>query len=370
MKRSYIAYLDLLGIKEQIILEPSRYMLSINAFRNTMFDSCISLGLNEKDFSIYFFSDCAFIEAKDLKNLFSFLIILRRDLFANSGLFFKGAINSGELKAVAYTGAKEDIQNIQGNELKRKLEHVGKRAVGILFDSGDISDVYTQQLILKGIGINVNHNILQHDNNYLNLIDDYIVKSIFLPEVRSDSINSYYDLKLHGNELNEAMFNRFLQFYFITNSKDKKLGRYYLSYLCTYINSGDFRNLEFSDESGEFYINKKGKPNPSEQAAKISIDALLVKNKYPTFNKLYDEAMALDALYMVLLNKMYLDKKEDMYTTTKLLEILFSYFNKIKKKYLYNLNKIPTSLVEPKNRLKLFRDYEALVAKMGSKNEA
>jgi hypothetical protein len=81
----YIAFIDILGTKDYATYQPIRYIQSIINFQNALISN-IEGNLNEDD-RVYFFSDGAFIETKDLLSLIKYLQSIRSEL-SPSRLYF------------------------------------------------------------------------------------------------------------------------------------------------------------------------------------------------------------------------------------------------------------------------------------------
>ena len=228
--KSYIAYLDLLGIKAVASFDYESYFDHVVAFQEEI-QSCQQNNLRQKrnKVHVYMFSDCAYLESKDLFALCSFVNNLRMSLLRNN-IFFNAAITEGSLGA---------------NIIEEKTVH------GNIFQNKDTVKVCSLQTTFGGVGIRIDERIIEKtpNNSQLNSI---IAKSCFCcwneKEKCYTNFIPFYDIKF--NEANAdillvIMVNEFLKTAYI----DKRAARYYFSGMKTCISQMALSNTcEFIDK--------------------------------------------------------------------------------------------------------------------------
>ena len=236
--KSYIAYLDLLGIKAVASFDYESYFDHVVAFQEEILN-CQQNNLRQKrnKIHVYMFSDCAYLESKDLFALCSFVNNLRMSLLRNNK-FFNAAITEGSLGA---------------NIIEENTVH------GTIFQNKDTVKVCTLQTTFGGVGIRIDESIIEKTPNDSKL-NSIIAKSCFCcwneKEKCYTNFIPFYDIKF--NEANAdillvIMVNEFLKTAYI----DKRAARYYFSGMKTCISQMALSNTcEFIDKLVKYKLQK------------------------------------------------------------------------------------------------------------------
>lgn len=221
---AYSAFIDLVGTKDRAKTSPEAYRDSLRTFNERLL-SLLPL-LDEAGARVYFFSDCAFVEAAALDGLWRFLVRLRLDLVSD-GLFFKASATKGPLEPVAPASVPE---------LRRRDRALAKRVLQGFFFGDVAAELYSEQERLKGVGIFVSKALEQE-------LGARVAYSCFIPDVGTRRPVPYVDLRLTKDELDSGNYEVVVREAFRAKARAPKLGRYYLSMLILYIRSEDLRGL-------------------------------------------------------------------------------------------------------------------------------
>lgn len=336
-KKTYICYLDLLGIKELARTSTEKYFATTEKFRNSLFICADEFeGLDQNITSVFYFSDCAFIETDDLERLFKFLQQLRKRLFFEEGrdIFFTAAVKLGSLGAVNFSGADNLPSNITA-ELSDLLEIVDRRKYlkGTIFQSKNVSEVYLLQTNFKGVGVFIDPNVIEAINKEnINLFSDYVTEAFYYPNINSNNVQKYFDLKLETEIIESGpILKSVFQIYHKSNLKNKKYGRYYLSLVSNWISSSI------------------SNPNQFDNIEKYPIIYnFLVKSHPPFMESLRRSSHNFDYLYLFLLERLYNTFEGTSPITIELTSKLIK-----ENLQLFDFFDLPDQLITPENKDRL-----------------
>ncbi len=343
MTKYYVAYLDVLGSKNNIENENFEdYIEGLLNFQNELI-KIASRELVDKG-RIHFFSDCAFIESSDLRAIVKALRKLRADLF-NCNLFIRGALINGKLGAVSENDTEESIRDYYKDDAISKKAHkilkvannnLGKAIKGTLFLSKDVGKAVYYESILKGSAFYVENNLIR-ESRYI--MKNLVVNSGYISNIRENKYISFYDLKIEPQKITEKYIEKVFKFFTLSNMSDISYGRYYLTILITCVNSCSYNKIKY--ENNEF------------------------KNSPPVFTKilglrdtnfyLYNSFKGLEFLYFALINKFYNDIGTNDEKTKAFCKKITSR-NKYLEKYKNCLSSLPKDLISIQSRNLFIKD--------------
>lgn len=344
MKR-YIAYLDVLGVKNSSETQNYEYYLRlITDFQNEL----MRVAEKIEEGRVHFFSDCAFIESKNLESLINSLQTLRDLLFDsdpdNGPTFIRGAVTYGILGAINGSENQEFIDDYYNDEdISKRYRYLKKSLInpsvqGTLFLSKDTARLVELESKLKGAAFNI-------DNIIINDIDkNKLVDSGYLTSFSVDNFRTFKDIAYEPEEITESFIDVLLKTFYRSNIYDINYGRYYLTVLISCINSINLSKLDIDENSSE-YLN----------APPLFYKVLNLRTEY---RELYDRTQGLEFVYFTLINKVYSDLGRNSETTRTFLKQIF-----INKKYLgkysNKISSVPTSVLSLENKNLMIRDFIA-----------
>jgi hypothetical protein len=150
------------------------------------------------------------------------------------GFYLKGAVGRGSLEANELHG---------GGKIKDKeiLSQRRRTVKGSSFGQ-DVVGIYALQDGLRGIGIRIEDSLGREL-----LKKGYAVSSCHLPQINTRHATCFYDLKFGKRELEDGVLKKFVKNFFMTNTKSRRFGRYYISFIVSWINSADFSEVDPSE---------------------------------------------------------------------------------------------------------------------------
>jgi hypothetical protein len=241
----FIVFLDLLGTREIGLEKSGEFKSAMTVFARKVceqFASVIDIYKKtpKNEISLYFFSDCLYMQSKNLYLLLIYLRDLRFTLLKDK-IFFKASVVKGQLSA------NSKIENIRyetegwTDEQKDMMGEISKNFNFILFTSQDICKAFEFQNKLKGAGIYIDEDIkLKYKNN--NTDKKLFSKSVFYNPIEA-SYNKYYDLSFDLRDFKEkeesAIFDAIWDGFIDGYKKNKKYGHNYMSLLSTFLSSID-----------------------------------------------------------------------------------------------------------------------------------
>lgn len=345
----YISFIDILGTKSSSENDnPNGYLELVVNFQNTLLRNAHILKSKGR---IHFFSDCAYIEAIDFKSMVLFVKKLRDELLMTN-LFLRGSIIKGVLGAV--NGVEEDkyLDGIYPEEIIKKYNRFKNtikknRSVinGTMFFSPDISKAVKYEMTLKAASIFIEKDILKIKKNQ-SFCNNNIVLSGHIKDINKLTFQGFYDISYDENIITETFLNNILRHYTIANASHFSFGRYYISILVTCINSTNFSQLQFRNETKDFI---EGKP--------IFHSVLNLRKSHKS---LYSKSKGLEFVYFSLVNKVYSDLKGCSETTKEVLKLVFSN-KRFLGKYQNQISRLPSELISSSSKKYLIQDYYSLV---------
>jgi hypothetical protein len=265
MKKNLIAFVDLLGTSELSRVDKDAFFTSLTTFKEVICN--YTSELDERG-ELYFFSDCAYVQSSSLDSMVRYLRCVRQTL-SEQGLYLKGAVSEGSLNA-----SEPAHQNRKGNERIIKGSSFGP----------DVVNVYGLQDGLRGIGIRIDNSVSDRFKK-----KGYGIISCHLPQPGSRHAEYFYDLKFSPDELDENILRTFVKNFFKTNTKSRRFGRYYISFLVTWINSADFSEAGRNDNADQ--------PEEIPLICHLLLNGMLEKN--------FSDLSGMEFIYYAMLEKAY-----------------------------------------------------------------
>lgn len=386
--KNYIAYLDLLGIKDVAKYDDKGYFMAMTTFRNSLIKT--ALIFDEEKYSsnsnIYFFSDCAFVESDSFETIADYFIFLRRTL-TKEKLFFSAAITVGNLQAhnVCRNMDSSNYSTIECDTIEKTKNYVN----GVLFELSDVSEVYVLQNSLKGIGIFLSKKIFlklkvdirlelrnsyseiteeelakKVDEKYNQIYNDYISESFYFPSINTTNAQNYFDIKLSKYEISESFFNIIKEKYHSSNIKNKKYGRFYLSHFANWISSENFKVIN-EDYEGDDDDDIDSDLLKFEHSPLIFKKFILEKDYLIT--DLIKNAHCFEFLLFFILNSLYdifPNYNKTIYTTIELINKTPS-----SKKYITKIESLPKGVLSEINKDRFIHDYHKVIQNLSSLKE-
>lgn len=356
--QQYISFLDLLGIKEMSKYNSLEYFYAMEKFRNKIIKSAkYFISNNKNTFSkVHFFSDCCFIQSNDLERILKFLAHLRKELLQDDDkLFFSASVTTGKLDAVVLGGESDENLDENIKEMIAKNE-VSSYLSGTIFQSVDISKVYLQQTDFKGTGVYVDETCLEvwrksfrSEESFQKKYSEFISQSFYFPSINTNTIKAYSDIKILKDENRDYYFNNLIEKYYTSNAKNKKHGRFYLSFLANWVSSSSYSQIEYDNEFDSL----------KEDTVPMVLKKLTTRNN--VINEIKRTAHLFEYIYFFILKNIY----EDRGTTDSVSNYFIRkviYRNPKAKKILSNLDLLPDDILPPNLKEILIREnHEILV---------
>lgn len=353
MTKNYIAYLDLLGVKDLAKFYFHRYYkalisLQINILKN------LSIPEYKDKINIKFFSDCLFAESSDLKCLIEYIKSIRDTAISNK-YYFKASISEGYLLSSSDADSTERIiQNLTAlphdtshdeirrnyTEIRALLDSLGKAAEGVAFLSPDVCAVYEKENTFKGVGVFVDYDLVEKNKKFKELF----VPSFYIPNINTQKPILYYDLKFDNKKMSKLELNSIFQDITMATLGAKAIGVKYISLLATYVNSTSY---DFS------IVNKDDKFTSS-----VIID--LFANLKKTHPKLFTNLIGLHYIYLLILNNTYAAQKYDEATA---LVDRFRKASSIISRFEGKFDTIPNEVMHVRYIQNLKKDYHMSIMK-------
>jgi len=211
----YIAYLEVLGTSDLARYDRRSYYESLAAFQKNLVDKAKVL-----NGSVYFFSDTALVESPSAEGILTFIGDVRSALL-DRGYYLKGAVSQGILDA------------------NNHAERVGSTRVNGSSFGVAVANVVDLHNTLRGIGIRL-------DSQAEDLLGaarekSLVVQTCHFPEPDSRHVEPLFDLRYRDDDVDtEEVLLMMLKRFHQTNLRSKRLGRYYLTALVSWIRSTDF----------------------------------------------------------------------------------------------------------------------------------
>lgn len=317
--------MDLLGTKAMATANSFQYRKTIEVFHNVI----EKLRGEYNTVEVYAFSDCAYLEDINFKNLCMFFKDMR-ELLLEKEICFNAAICEGTLCA-----------RKKGNEKYVIVDFIDEQVV----------KVYGFQSRFTGAGIYIDPCIWQDKDVYVQS-GEILVDSIYANVNKEDGkfiYRSCKDIKFQRNA--EELLQFILNLYVKTYLLDRRAARYYCTIYATYINEqgiGDFLDSEM--RLIKLIINSIHKLYDYD--GKIIILMLLINHLYDAMEKTL--AVENKGEYPIDLD----DVNDELY------ESLSYIYEKCQLEKIYNIRDISSEVISDKNKL-LFANF--LIMKMKEK---
>ncbi len=309
----YCGFFDLVGIKDLARHDTRAYYETLKSFQNTIWDKSIRLK-PEKGEGIWFFSDCMFFQCANLKNIVDFIREVRKDCFTG-GYYFKGSIMPGTITPVrAFQNPMMD-QSAKAQKLRKKV------LWGFYFGESAV-DLFSGHEKLKGIGITVLGESGAKHKPRREPDHQEILASGFVPNAGHSLISDYYDIKYSDSEIRSIDLDVLLKRFLKAKATSKKLGRYYLTILMTWIRSIDI------DDIDQQHVNTS------------NLLSLILGSEYES---LFGDVAGYEFILLTLLGKVY----EVEFPDTHLKQMVREAFHKRKK--LHNLVEKTPGIIMKRN---------------------
>lgn len=217
---SYIAFIDVLGVRSSAMISNNEYLRMINKFN----DALINVS-KYFDCRIYAYSDNAYIEIKNLSNMIKLFKKLREILMADH-MYFVGAVD---------VGALSDQQINYSNERVNSMKFISTGAV----------DIFKTQSNFSGIGILLSNKVIE-DMNKENLKSCY-TPSIYKKRENNNETQCYlsmYDLSYDPVGLRKI--TNVVSDYLISVATNESAGKYYITPIISMIKNLD-KNIIIND---------------------------------------------------------------------------------------------------------------------------
>jgi hypothetical protein len=311
INKNLIAFVDLLGTSELSRVDPDAFYTSLTTFQEAI---CNFASYLETEGEVYFFSDCAYIQSPNIDSLVLYLRAVRQTL-SEQGLYMKGAISGGSL-------------NAQEPPLSQPPKKGNRLVTGCWFGP-DVVTVYGLQDGLRGIGIRIDKSISENFRK-----KGYGVASCHLPQTNSRHAEYFSDLKFSPEELNENILKIFVRNFFKTNTRSRRFGRYYISFLVSWINSADLSGV--------------GRGRTGDRLEEMPLICQILMNGM--IEKHFTDLSGLEFIYFALLEKAY-----NECNSQKAIRMFETYIAK-RKKLISRLETMPRDIFGERNRRK-FLDF-------------
>lgn len=222
----FLAFMDLLGTQQLASRHYDKFFESLHDFEQALHVN--SFRLEPGAGHVYYFSDCAYIESRDLASLLEFLSNVR-GILLRKGFYFTAAVGNGRLEPLIGTVRKEGSKR-------------GKPIVAGVRFGRDVVRVYGAQASLRGIGIRLLPEILG------DVPPGMAVPNCHLPVDSSRRLEAFYDLRLDADfDLDYEVLRIFVKHLYGWSSISRRIARKYVSFLICVIQSSNFRDCRWDE---------------------------------------------------------------------------------------------------------------------------
>jgi hypothetical protein len=313
----FIAYIDLLGIKDMAKYSVVKYTDVIHTFTAAL-SNCQCCSDSNKSYNknkVYYFSDSALMYYEKIEDLFDYLIRLRTKLFINDPpIVFTAAIGINSKDTIPIK-----VQN-------------RKCVAGISFSDENACNVYILQNNFKGIGIFISNDAFNTCSEETK--EKYISESFYFPTITTQGPVCYHDLKFPYTDLAyTTVFDAILKRYHSADLKNRKYGRFYLSFFANWIKS----DISYHRDDGDFTY----------------YSYIIAKNSY-IIDRLRKHAYKFDNLIFFILNDLFNLIRDDSNAPNvrdKITEVMnFITSESSIKKCSNDISQIPDTILSDTNR--------------------
>lgn len=230
---NYVAYIDLLGIGDASIGDSETYHDKLRRFRVALCDA-VDRHLQESD-KVFAFSDCAFASSESLERVGTYLVRLQYLLWEQN-MFLKGAITIGESDHFEFADLPK--------QSKKTIRERRKKLQGYWFAKEFVQPALLEKK-LRGIAIQVDSSI--KDSSW---IEKHVVTSSYFPNESLKSPTVIQDLLIPEAHL--PSLESLLRTYMLVSNSSRRLSRYYVPLIITWINSHNYSKVACDSKTGEW----------------------------------------------------------------------------------------------------------------------
>ncbi|HEV7681929.1 MAG TPA: hypothetical protein VGO68_07400 [Pyrinomonadaceae bacterium] len=231
---NYVAYVDVVGVGDASIEDSDSYHDHLRRFRTALCDA-VDRHLTVAD-KVFAFSDCAFASSQSLSRVGTYLERLQYLLWEQN-IFLKGAISVGKPGHVEFAALAGQTKELVA-ERRRKLQ-------GYWFAKDFVQPALLEKN-LKGIAIQIDSSI--EDKTWL---QKHATASSFFASEHSKRPIVIRDLMIPPQHLNSL--DSLLRTYMLVNHSSRRLSRYYVPLIVTWIKSHDYSRIEHDAKTGEWH---------------------------------------------------------------------------------------------------------------------
>ena len=299
MKPNYefIAFIDLVGVKDAHTSSPFAYAEKITDFQSTLENQIATLEHGQEpgqDCQVFMFSDCAFIRSLNVENLIDYLRWVRHACYtSNRILFFKGAIVYGKLHAIESDTRSASLRGVTFSKdaVKVYLRHESSKAIGIVIDGDALGKLASKDRVVNFYYPSEKATICQ---TFYDLAHTLEAKSDSSDLNQNRSIGSGPVYQGINHDIATHCRNEFYR----ASLRSVKLARYYPPIFCNWIQSISMREIFKGNR-----INKSSKELLAENPMSPWAIYVIVCTK--DFVKQFWTVPGVPLLYFVILNKLY-----------------------------------------------------------------
>ena len=244
---NYVAYVDLLGVGDASERNDDAYHDQLRRFRLALCKA-VDEKLSDGD-QVFAFSDCAFASSRSLGRISAYLSSLQSSLWEHA-IFLKGGLSV----------AKEEFFDFaalpgQGDDLVRARV---SRLHGYWFSKEFVAPALLEKN-LRGIAVQISDNV--RDAKWL---ENKTAYSAFFAGDALRRPTVFRDLLIPNSALRQL--DTILRTYLVISHTSKRLSRYYVSLVITWINSHSYSRVGVDLASGDLL----NAPLPLRRRAKIT----------------------------------------------------------------------------------------------------
>lgn len=359
---SYIAFLDLLGVKDIAKFHFEKYYKAMVNFQKNIL---MNLESEEhyKYIKIKYFSDCFFAESDDICKLINYLMQVRTTAMSQEH-YFKAAITYGKLLPHSEKSVDTAINNIESRnalpldvnkatilldheEISSRITRLSDSVEGVAFLSPDVCRVFELENTFKGVGILVDDTLVADikDSGNKKLMAKF-VESYYVTNAKKNSITGYFDIKIEQENISFAHISQILKTITMALIGSKSVGTKYLSLIATLINSENY------DLSIDEHI-----------SGGLDVTSGLIKTLLSLkkdHSNIYKNMAGTQYLYISILNNLYNNNKIND------ADIFIEHLIRTKSplsKFEGSFDSIPTPVMSRKNISLLKKSYYAAIIK-------
>lgn len=223
---NYVAYFDMLGVGDASGEYGDRYHDQLRRFRQAVCDA-VDQKLANGD-RVFAFSDSAFVSSKSISRLADFVSMAQTRLWEH-GLFLKGGISAAQLDFNDFAALPDQSDDL--------IEVRSQKLSGYWFSKEFVRPALLEKN-LKGIAIHIDEEAF--NSSWLETSCAY---SAHYPGESLKKPSVFRDLLIPERSL--RYLDSILKTYLIVSHTSRRVSRYYISLIITWINSHNFTTTVF-----------------------------------------------------------------------------------------------------------------------------